>query len=89
MRFPQRLVYPGNDKIFKHLNVIGVNDLRLNFDAEHFALTIHCHSDHPATDRGIECLFRNLFLQLHHFLLHLLGLLHQITHSTSHGHLLK
>src|SRR5712691_1856306 len=89
LRFPQRFVYPGNDEIFKHLNIIGVDDLRLNFDAEHFALAIHCHSEHTATDRSIERLFGNLFLQLHHFLLHLLGLLHQIAHSTSHDYLLK
>src|SRR5262245_48909100 len=83
------LVNPCHNEILEHLDVVRVNHLGLNFDAEHFALAIHRHGDHTTAHGGIERPLGNLFLQLEHFLLHLLGLLHQIAHSTSHVCLLS
>src|SRR5579872_358898 len=64
--------------VLERLNVLRVDELRIDRDALHFLVPRHDDSHRPAAGAALDGLAPQLFLGLHHVRLHLLELLEHL-----------
>jgi hypothetical protein len=74
------------DEVLEHVDVVGVNCLRVDLELLEIQVAAHLHRDHAAADRGLDRLVLEVFLGLRHLGLHLLGLLEDRSEVGLLGH---
>ena len=72
-----RLVDRGHDHVLEHLDVLGVDRVRVDRELLELEVAGHHDLDHAAAGGRLDALVLEPLLRLHHLLLHLLRLLEQ------------
>src|SRR5262249_47073646 len=80
-RFPERLVYGGEDEVLEHLGVVGADDLPVDLDGQDLLVAVGLDHDHPAARRGVHLALGDFLLQGLQLGLELLRFLHQVAES--------
>src|SRR4051794_190035 len=76
----QRLVDGGEDGVLEHLDVLGVDRVRVDGDRLDRELARRDDLDHAPARRGLDAFVLEGLLRRHHVLLHLLDLLEHLLH---------
>src|SRR5688572_1899722 len=73
-----RLVHRGLDHVLEHLDVLGIDRVRVDRQLLQLQLAADLHRHHAAAGAGLHDLVLQLLLSLRHVGLHLLDLLHHL-----------
>ncbi|MNC56529.1 hypothetical protein D3C75_1061350 [compost metagenome] len=76
----QCVIYRCQHQILEHLHILRINGLRLNGNGNKLLVPIHYNVNYPAAGGAFNGFGGQLFLGLHHLLLHFLHLLHHLVH---------
>ena len=73
----QALAESDQDQVLEHVDVVGIDHLRIDLDLEHFLLAVDVGLHHAAPRLSEDGALLEVVLHLSHLALHLLRLLHE------------